>query len=132
VSKTAEAAGATATVEIPYSSHYPVTYNNEKLTEQMLFSIRNAAGANNVELTTATTGAEDFSFYQQKVPGLFLKLGGMPKGQDKKTAAPHHTPDFFIDESSMKTGIKALAYLVVDYMELSRQGTTKDKAKKTF
>jgi metal-dependent amidase/aminoacylase/carboxypeptidase family protein len=98
----------------------------------MLFSIRNAAGANNVELTTATTGAEDFSFYQQKVPGLFLKLGGMPKGQDKKTAAPHHTPDFFIDESSMKTGIKALAYLVVDYMELSRQGTTKDKAKKTF
>jgi amidohydrolase len=61
------------------------------------------------------TGAEDFSFYQQQVPGLFFFLGGMPKGMNPKEAFPHHTPDFFVADESMLLGIKAFCYLVIDY-----------------
>lgn len=120
VTKTAEAAGATATVKIPFSVHYPVTYNNPALTAQMLPTLQAVAGANNVLLKPAVTGAEDFSFYQEKVPGLFIFLGGMPKGQDPLKAPSHHTPDFFIDESGFTLGIKALADLTIDYMNKAK------------
>ena len=117
--KTAEAAGATAEVLIPFSSHYPITFNNVALTEKMLPSLQKTAGVENVILSVAHTGGEDFSFFQQKVPGLFINVGGMVKGGNPLTTAGHHTPDFYIDESGFSTGVKALANLVVDYMELS-------------
>lgn len=116
--KTAEAGGATVEIKIPYSNHYPVTYNDPALTEKMLPSLAKVAGAENVKLIPPITGAEDFSFFQEKVPGLFFFLGGMPKGMDPKTAPSHHTPDFMIDESSFKLGVKALAGLTLDYMEV--------------
>jgi amidohydrolase len=130
--KTAEAAGATAVVEIPYSSHYPVTENHPQLTMQMLPSLQKAAGDTNVKLIAPKTGAEDFSFFQQKVPGLFVNVGGMPKGKDPKEAGSHHTPDFFVEESGMKTGIKALCYLVLDYMAQSKGTPSSQKNKKSF
>jgi amidohydrolase len=117
--KTAESAGATAEVKIPYSSHYPVTYNAPALTAKMLPTLQKTAGVENIVLRPAVTGAEDFSFYQQKAPGLFIFLGGMPKGKDKKTAPSHHTPDFYIDESGFKLGVRALADLTLDYMNMA-------------
>jgi amidohydrolase len=115
VQKTAESAGATATVDIPYTSHYPVTYNNPALTEKMLPSLQRSAGAANVLLRPPVTGAEDFSFFEEKVPGIFFFLGGMPVGQDPLTAPSHHTPDFYIDESGFKLGVRAFCRLVFDY-----------------
>ena len=115
--KTAEAAGATAVVELPYESHYPVTFNNVALTKSMLPSLQKSAGIENVLLVPANTGAEDFSFYAQKVPGLFFFLGGLPKGKDPQTAAPHHTPEFMIDDTSFKLGVIAFCNLVFDYTE---------------
>ena len=117
--KTAEAAGATATVILPYEHYYPVTFNNEALTAAMLPSLQKAAGKENVLLSVPNTGSEDFSFYQQKVPGLFFFIGGMPKGKDPKTSGPHHTPSFFLDDSAFKTGLKATCNLLMDYMEMS-------------
>jgi amidohydrolase len=113
---TAEALGATAEVKIPYSSHYPVTFNNPELTQKMLPTLQKAAGTENVLLRPPVTGAEDFSFYQEKVPGLFFFLGGMPKGEDPLKAPSHHTPDFFIDESGFTLGVKTLCNLTLDYM----------------
>lgn len=115
--KTAESAGATAEVLIPYSSSYPITFNDLALTEKMLPSLQQSAGKENVQLKPPHTGAEDFSFYQQKVPGLFFNLGGMPKGGNPKTTPSHHTPDFFIDESGLKLGVQALANLALDYID---------------
>ena len=115
--KTAESAGATAEVKIPYSTHYPVTFNDVALTARMLPTLQKTAGVSNVILIPADTGAEDFSFYQEKVPGLFIFLGGMQKGKDPKTTASHHTPDFFIDESGFILGVKALSNLTLNYME---------------
>jgi amidohydrolase len=119
--KTAESAGATAEVIIPYSSHYPVTFNDVSLTEKMLFSLQRTAGKDHVQLRNPVTGAEDFSFYQQKIPGLFFNLGGMPKGNDPAKAPSHHTPDFFLDESSFLLGVKALANIAVDYLESNQK-----------
>ena len=130
VTKTAEAAGATATVEAPYSSHYPVTFNNEALTAKMLSSLQKAAGTNNVSTIPAKMGAEDFSFFGEKVPALFFNLGGMPKGGNPKKTPSHHTPDFYVDESGMQTGIKAFLYLVTDYMKTGNDKSTLNKPTK--
>ncbi|HLO81427.1 MAG TPA: amidohydrolase [Chitinophagaceae bacterium] len=117
VTKTAEANGATVDIKIPWSSHYPVTYNDPALTAKMLPTLQKTAGPENVLLVPADTGAEDFSFFAQKVPGLFIFLGGAPKGTDLKKAPSHHTPDFFIDESALKLGVKAMVNLTLDYMK---------------
>lgn len=120
--KTAEASGGNAEVQIPYSSHYPVTFNNEALTEKMLPSLQKAAGMNNVKIIAPHTGAEDFSFFQEKVPGLFFFLGACPPEADPAKAPSHHTPDFMIDEASMITGVKALLNLTTDYMYGTKLG----------
>ena len=113
--KTAEAHGATAVVEIPYSSHYPVTFNDPALTERMAPSLRAAAGDENVLVIAPHTGAEDFSFFQEKIPGLFFFVGACPPEIEPSKAPSHHTPDFMIDERSMLTGVKALLQLTLDY-----------------
>lgn len=119
--KTAEAAGATAVVEVPYGVKYPVTFNHLALTNAMLPSLQKSAGMQNVLLVPANTGAEDFSFYAQKVPGLYFRLGGMPKGKDPKTAPTHHTPEFMIDDASFKLGVITFCNLVFDYAELNKE-----------
>jgi metal-dependent amidase/aminoacylase/carboxypeptidase family protein len=121
--KIAESAGAEA--EVTIVKDYPITYNDPALTEKMVPSLRRVAGENSVILSKAVTGAEDFSFFQQKVPGFFFFLGGMPKGQDVAKAFPHHTPDFFIDDSGMKLGVKAFVNLTLDYMEGKQLITSK-------
>ncbi|PYF76061.1 amidohydrolase [Pedobacter nutrimenti] len=118
--KTAEAGGGTAEVKIPYSNHYPVTFNDVALTEKMLPSLQATAGKAHVRLKPPVTGAEDFSFFQEKIPGLFIFLGGMPKDGDALKAPSHHTPDFFIDESGFTLGVNALSNLVLDYMVLKK------------
>jgi amidohydrolase len=112
--KTAESMGAMAEVEI--EKGYPVTYNDPELTEQMLPTLQGLAGSEDVILSDAITGAEDFSFFQQEVPGLYWFVGGMPKGMNPAEAAPHHTPDFYIEEEGMKLGVKSMVGLTIDYM----------------
>lgn len=109
----AEASGATA--ETTIDTKTKVTYNDPALVKQMLPSIQAAAGKDNVLETDWTTGAEDFSFYGDKAPSFFFFLGGMPTGQDPSKAAPHHTPDFYIDDSRLDLGIKVFCQLVFDY-----------------
>lgn len=113
--KIAEASGAVAEVEIIPQT--PVTYNDLALTERMLPTLHTVAGRDKVVLAKAVTGAEDFAFYQEKIPGLFLFVGGMSKGKKPEEVAPHHTPDFFIDESGLTLGVKTLTSLTLNYME---------------
>jgi amidohydrolase len=112
--KIAESAGATAEVTIDRKT--PVTYNDIKLTEQMVGSLQKAVGESNVVRINAVTGAEDFAFYQQKIPGFFFFVGAMPPEQDLATVPSHHTPDFMIDERGMLPGLKAMLQLTLDYM----------------
>jgi amidohydrolase len=114
--KIAEASGATAEVFIDTKTL--VTYNDPALVKMMLPSLESAAGKANVSESTWTTGAEDFSFYGEVAPSFFFNLGGMPAGMDPKNAAPHHTPDFFIDDSKLDVGVKAFCNMVFDYAKL--------------
>ncbi|QGW28145.1 amidohydrolase [Phnomibacter ginsenosidimutans] len=123
VTTIAEAHGATA--EINIDTKTLVTYNNPELTAMMVPSLVKAAGEGNVKLTEWTTGAEDFSYFSDKVPGIFFFLGGMPAGKNPKEAAPHHTPDFYIDDSMLDVGVKAFANLVFDYAALKAPATKK-------
>jgi amidohydrolase len=118
VKKIAESAGAEAEVRIDNKT--PITYNDPALTAWALPSLQSAAGAENVSESKARTGAEDFGFFAEKIPCLYFFLGGMPKGGNETTAAAHHTPDFFIDESGMKLGVKSFCHLVLDYFSKNK------------
>ena len=112
--RTAEAHGATATVAIERGN--PVTYNDPALTEAMLPTLRRLAGADNVELVDAVTGAEDFSYYAREVPSLFVFVGGMDPAADPAEVAGHHTPDFVIDERGLALGAATYVNLALDYL----------------
>jgi amidohydrolase len=127
--KIAEASGATADVHIDTKTL--VTYNNPQLTEQMIPSLQKATN-NNASVMDAVTGAEDFSFFAARVPSLFFYVGGMPPGKNPKETAAHHTPDFYVDESGMKTGIKAFCFLVLDYMRIAQTKTSTKPQQKAF
>lgn len=105
-----------AEAELTIYDGYLVTYNDPELTAQMAPTLERVAGAGNTNVVNAVTGAEDFSFFQREVPGLYFFVGGMPADMNSEEAAPHHTPDFYLDEEGMKTGIRALANLTIDYM----------------
>lgn len=115
--KIAESMGAIAEVSIDTKTM--VTYNTPELVKQTLPSLEKAIGKDNVYETEWTTGAEDFSFYRLKAPAFFFNVGGMPKGKTPKEAVPHHTPDFYIDDSRLDVGIKAFCNIVFDYQPMT-------------
>ncbi len=108
----ANSAGAKADVTI--ETGYPVTYNDPALTEKIAPTFRRLTS--DVQVVNPTLGAEDFSFYQQKVPGLFFWLGTRPKNQTAEQAASNHSPLFYVDESGLGLGIRAMAHVAVDYL----------------
>lgn len=110
----AKAYGAEATIEI--NTGAAITYNDEDLVAQMLPTLQRVAGKKHVRLVDAITGAEDFSFFQEKVPGFYFFLGGTPLKLAEKDAPSHHTPDFFVDDSGLKLGVKAMVNLTFDYL----------------
>lgn len=118
VQMTAEANSATATIDI--NEGYPVTYNDPELYSKMLPTFERIAGKKNVNIIKAVTGAEDFSFFQQKVPGVYFFIGGIPKGFDSAKVADHHTPDFYVDDSGMLLGMKTMTALTLDYLHKSK------------
>ena len=114
----AESQGATADVEIV--KYVPVTYNDPELTGKMLTSLNKAVGQENVLLLKASTGGEDFSFFANEVPGLFIRLGGLPSSHKEGDYIPaHHTPDFFVDDSGLIHGLRAMVNLTIDYMNMN-------------
>jgi len=111
----AHSAGATADVSI--NLDYPVTVNDPELTEKMVPVLKKVAGEENVFKVPPKGTAEDFSYYQQQVPGLFFFLGITPKDADPEKVAMNHSPYFYVDENALILGVRALAHLVVSYME---------------
>lgn len=112
----AESMRAQVKVEVPYGYNYPVTYNDPDLMQKMLPTLERTVGEHNAHLVNAVTGAEDFSFFQQQVPGLYLFVGGKAKDLPRDQSPAHHTPEFYIDESGMKTGVELLVNLTIDSM----------------
>ena len=112
----ADSMGAEAELTLPLDYSYPITYNDPELTMQMLPTLQRTAGEDGAVLAKAVTGAEDFSFYQEQVPGLFLWVGGKPLDVPEADAPAHHTPEFYVDDKGMKLGVKLLTNMTLDYM----------------
>jgi amidohydrolase len=116
----AQASGASAVVTIAEGSN-PVTVNDPALTERMLPSLRRVGGEGGVAVAQLTTTAEDFSWFQQRVPGMFLFLGVTPPNAVMDTVAANHSPRFFAEERAMPVGVRTLSNLAVDYLLESRR-----------
>src|SRR3954471_8972384 len=111
----AESGGANAKVHI--HRWYDVTVNHPQLTEWAVPSLTRTGGEGNVHVIDKICGAEDFSFFQKEVPGFFYFLGCTPKDKDAATAAPNHSPRFFVDEACLKVGMRTMAGLALDWLE---------------
>ena len=111
----AKAYRAEATIEIQDGAD--ITFNNEALTKKMIPTLERVAGDDKVYEIDAITGAEDFSYFQNEVPGLYFFLGGTPLNMEESEAPSHHTPSFFVDDASMLLGVKALSNLAVDFLK---------------
>jgi amidohydrolase len=109
-----------ATAGFAVDSGYPVTVNDTALTNQMLPTLRWAAGTAGAAIRPLVTGAEDFSYFQEKVPGLFVMLGVTPKNMDPSKVAANHSPYFFADESALPTGVRTMVGLAVDFLAAGR------------
>jgi len=114
----AEAMGATA--EVAIEPGVPVTFNDEALTAAMLPTLRSVYGPGNVRLGAPITGAEDFSFYQERVPGLFFFVGARSRDVPAERAIPNHSPQFDIDEDALAPAVEVMSRLAVDFLELRR------------
>lgn len=111
--KIAESAGATAEVSI--EPMYSTTINDAELTASMAPVLERAADGK-VATAELPVAAEDFSFFAQQAPGLYVFLGVTPDGQDPATAAPNHNPEFFVDESALVVGSRAMAMMAVNFL----------------
>ncbi len=118
IRRTAEmiAASAGASAEVAIERGNPVTYNDPALTERMSATLLRVVGDAAVAVIPPITTSEDFSLFEQKVPGLFFFLGNVPKDEDPARAAPNHSPRFFTDEAALPVGVRLLANLAVDYL----------------
>ncbi len=116
----AESMGATVEIQIPLSSSYPVTYNDLDLTAEMLPVLENVAGPGRVHLDPPVTGAEDFSFIAERVPGFYINVGGRPSHVSEDEAPDHHTPDFYVDDSGLKLGVRAMTAMTLHYLSSRR------------
>lgn len=112
----AEANGATATFALGQDGN-PVTFNNLVLTQSALLALRRAAGEEHVKALPLVTGAEDFAFYAQKVPSLFFFVGITPRERNLPTTPANHSPLFYVDESGLLLGLRAMLYVAVDYLQ---------------
>ena len=113
----AVARGSRAGCTVCIDKNYPVTINDPALTEAMVPTLQRVAGPQGLQLVPKVTGAEDFSFFQRIVPGLFIFVGVTPPGVDPATAYSNHSPRFFADESGLVLGVRALAHLACDFLE---------------
>ena len=109
----AEGAGATAAVSIELGNG--VTYNDPALVDRMRPTLARVAGSRLVPAQQTTT-AEDFSRFQERIPGMFVFLGVTPEDQDMTTVPRNHSPRFFADERALPVGVRLLVGLAMDYL----------------
>ena len=119
VTQVAESQGATATIDI--DPGVPVTFNDAVLTGQLSPTLEAIYGTEHVSETARITGAEDFSFFQEQVPGFFFFIGGRPADLPASKAIPNHSPYFYVDEGALPLGVHAMSRLAVDYLRAGAQ-----------
>ena len=103
-------------VEIIPGQHDPLNSNNSELCKNMLPTLQRVAGKDKLNYKHATTGSEDFSYFSQKVPGLYLHFGSAPLKNPLSQSKPNHHPGFQVDELSLKFATRLECNLLYDYL----------------
>jgi amidohydrolase len=116
VENIANSMNARAEVTFAKEGNYPLTFNPGELIQQMLPTLNRSAGEHNVKVTKAKTAAEDFSFYQKQVPGLYLLIGSKDPAMELDSVTDHHTANFYVDERGMSLGVTLFLNLTTDFM----------------
>ncbi|MBU6372319.1 MAG: amidohydrolase [Alphaproteobacteria bacterium] len=112
------AASYGAKAEVRFAASGAVTWNDPKLSSWIAAPLVEAAGADRVDgARRPTMVSEDFSYFQEQIPGVFYHLGGTPKGTDPATAAPNHSPYFMVDESILTLGVRTHALTALRWLE---------------
>ena len=114
VEMVAGSAGATATIDIV--KELPITYNDQDLAAASLPTLVRIVGRANVLSPDPVLAAEDFAFYQEKIPGLFVYLGVKDPKADPATVEDVHSPRFYVYEPALKVGVRTMSSLAVDYL----------------
>ena len=117
------ATGATVRVEFDVGGFYPVTFNAPELVDSMKESLMKASPGKFYESNIPVTGAEDFSYFSQEIPGMYFWLGINKPGVGLESAnfgertdvAGNHSPYFYVDDSALDKGVRAFVYLIDDY-----------------
>jgi amidohydrolase len=109
------AASTNAKAEVEIIELYDPLVNNDRVTARMVPVLERAADGDAI-LNERLGASEDFSFFLNEIPGLFFQVGIVPRDRDLSTAAPNHSPNFFIDEKALIVGVRALAMVTVDYL----------------
>lgn len=102
-------AGASFTLE--FDRTHPLTVNDTMLARRFLPVLEQVAGKGNVRLTPPETGAEDFSYFANVVPGFYIAIGAVPEG---KVSGGHHTPTFYADDQTVPAAMRLMTALVLD------------------
>ncbi len=110
------AAASGATAEFHHHGFAAVTWNDATLTEWAMPTLQWAAGKAGVAPIKPITASEDFSFFQQEVPGVFFFLGIAPDNTPVDQTAPNHSPYFQVNEKALENGVRALTGLALDYL----------------
>ena len=108
----AKSGGATA--EVIIKQMFAVTRNDPALSARMLPTLQHIAGSEAVVEHPLMTTSEDFSFYQEKIPGFFFFMNVAPPGGE---VIPLHSPFFDVDEKALMTGVRAMSHLAVDFLQ---------------
>ena len=106
--------GATYELSIPPSVN-PVTYNDPKLVMDTLPTMKRILGEKNLFVPNPQMGAEDFSLFQQVIPGFFYFLGVGNKS--KGITGMIHTAEFDADEEALVIGVKVMSNVLLDYLD---------------
>jgi amidohydrolase len=115
VEQVAASFGATAKATIGTGGL--ITINDAALTQQLVPSLRRAAGSAGVFEIRPIAASEDFPVFTKEIPGMFVFLGIVPPGQDPTTAPSNHSPYFFADESALPSGVRAMVEVAVDFLK---------------
>jgi amidohydrolase len=105
---------AHASFELSFDTGHPMTVNQPELTAQLVPTLERLLGEDRVREAPPITGAEDFSYFSQVVPGFYFRLGVVPEGRE---SGGHHTPTFYAADESVPIAMRLMATLVVDYLD---------------
>ena len=112
------AAAYGATAEFGVRQNAALVFNDPGLSAWLAPVLTEAAGAGNVNpATPPTTVAEDFSYFQQAIPGVFYHLGASPDGVDPAQSAPNHSPEFSPNEKVLPLGVKTHVLTALRFLE---------------